>query len=444
MKIRIELTEKNCTLTPIPTVSEANNSDAAYLSEASPTVPAAKEAGTVEAFPTVPVSEEAGRAAEEAGTGGAEEEPTVPELGLTLAAAELEAYASSRYTHPVTDVTVTVPDGDIPVVEAWAGTGVATATPPSDILLKRITSAVMGAINRYFTDASRAGLFTRPLRVACALRLKDGKYAAVSTPRLLTPADRAPLVVIRELQFGGTTLRTRVELMNTPQTLTADIPAFEVPAHLAEKVTHLDIIATRQCDVLAGDESVEGIRSYALYGENVRIWHYRRLEADVVAEAAENDRSFRVIASVPIAEATPGKSGIRLPLGRKNLDDWESFPKADIDNTGGKDPTEPDEPEVPHTHVMLSTEPLDLGLPEREKRVRGVTLRGIFERGADDIEMTLYASHHRERWHRLATSRGPHIRFLRAVRCRWLRVEARLRREAKIDALTFSVADHRD
>lgn len=444
MKIRIELTEKNCTLTPIPTVSEANKSDATYLSEASPTVPASKEAGTVEAFPTVPVSEEAGRAAEEAGTGGAEEEPVVPELGLTLAAAELEAYASSRHTHPVTDVTVTVPDGDIPVVEAWAGTGVATATPPSDILLKRITSAVMGAINRYFTDAARAGLFTRPLRVACALRLKDGKYAAVGTPRLLTPADRAPLVVIRELQFGGTTLRTRVELMNTPQTLTADIPAFEVPADLAEKVTHLDIIATRQCDVLAGDESVEGIRSYTLYGENVRIWNYRRLEADVVAEAAENDRAFRVIASVPITEATPGKTGIRLPLGRKNLDDWESFPKADIDSAGGKDPDQPDEPEVPHTHVMLATEPLDLGLPEREKRVRGVTLRGLFERDADDIEMTLYASHHRERWHRLATSRGPHIRFLRAVRCRWLRVEARLRREAKVDALTFSIADHRD
>lgn len=436
MKIRIELTEKNCTLTPIPTVSEANKSDATYLSEASPTVPAAKEAGTVEAFPTVPVSEEAGRAAEEAGT--------VPELGLTLAAAELEAYASSRYTHPVTDVTVTVPDGDIPVVEAWVGTGVATATPPSDILLKRITSAVMGAINRYFTDASRAGLFTRPLRVACALRRKDGKYAAVGTPRLLTPADRAPLVVIRELQFGGTTLRTRVELMNTPQTLTADIPAFAVPAELAATVTHLDIIATRQCDVLAGDESVEGIRSYALYGENVRIWHYRRLEADVVAEAAENDRSFRVIASVPIAEATAGKTGIRLPLGRKNLDDWESFPKADIDSAGGNDPDQPDEPEVPHTHVLLATEPLDLGMPEREKRVRGVTLRGVFGRGTDDVEMTLYASHHRERWHRLATSRGPHIRFLRAVRCRWLRVEARLRSGAKVDALTFSVADHRD
>lgn len=444
MKIRIELTEKNCTLTPIPTVAEANKSDATYLSEASTTVPEAKEAGTVEAFPTVPVSEEAGRAAEEAGTVGAEEEPTVPELGLRLAAAELEAYASSRYTHPVTDVTVTVPDGDIPVVEAWVGTGVATATPPSDILLKRITSAVMGAINRYFTDAARAGLFTRPLRVACALRLKDGKYAAVGTPRLLTPADRAPLVVIRELQFGGTTLRTHVELMNTPQTLTADIPAFEVAAELAANITHLDIIATRQCDVLAGDESVEGIRSYALYGESVRIWHYRRLEADVVAEAAENDRSFRVIASVPIAEATPGKTGIRLPLGRKNLDDWESFPKADIDSAGGKDPDQPDEPEVPHTHVMLATGPLDLGLPEREKRVRGVTLRGIFERGADDIDMRLYASHHRERWHRLATSRGPHIRFLRAVRCRWLRVEARLRREAKVDALTFSVADHRD
>lgn len=302
----------------------------------------------------------------------------------------------------------------------------------------------MGAINRYFTDAARAGLFTRPLRVACALRRKDGKYAAVSTPRLLRPADRAPLVVIRELQFGGTTLRTHVELMNTPQTLTADIPAFEVAAELAEKVTHLDIIATRQCDVLAGDESVEGIRSYALYGENVRIWHYRRLEADVVAEAAENDRAFRVIASVPIAEATAGKTGIRLPLGRKNLDDWESFPKADIDSAGGNDPDQPDEPEVPHTHVMLTTKPLDLGLPEREKRVRGVTLRGVFGRGTDDVEMTLYASHHRERWHRLATSRGPHIRFLRAVRCRWLRVEARLRRGAKVDTLTFSVADRRD
>lgn len=409
MKIRIVLNEKNCSLTPV--ASEPDSPD-----------------GNISGI-------------ENPGSGAATGGAAMPDVGLRLTPAELEAYASSRYTHSVTDVTVTVPDADIPVVSAWAGTGVATDTPPSDILLKRITSAVMAAINRYFTDAAREALFTRPLRVAYGLRLQDGSYAALSSPRLLTPADRAPLVVIRELQFGGTTLRTRVEIMNTPMALTADIPAFSIPEELAPLVTHLDIIATRQCDVLAGDEAVEGIRGYSLYGENVRIWHYRRLSTDVVLEAAENDKTFRVIASVPIAEAMAGKSGMTLPLGRKNLADWNSFPTAKTDPANE---TDPDEPEIPHTHVMLATEPLDLGMPEREKRVRGVTLRGIFDRGADDMTMTLYGSHHRDRWHALATSRGPHIRFLRAVRFRWLRVEARLRRGATVDALTFSVADRRD
>ena len=55
------------------------------------------------------------------------------------------------------------------------------------------------------------------------------------------------------------------------------------------------------------------------------------------------------------------------------------------------------------------------------------------------IEISLYGSHHREKWRLLASARGAHIRLLRAMRYRWLRVEITARAGSAFDALTFEV-----
>ena len=56
--------------------------------------------------------------------------------------------------------------------------------------------------------------------------------------------------------------------------------------------------------------------------------------------------------------------------------------------------------------------------------------------------MTLYGSHHREHWRKLASARGGMLRRLRGVRYRWLQVEVDtdIRSGDRLDALTFDVA----
>jgi hypothetical protein len=451
MIIRIPLTEKNCTISPIPledNPARSDLSDSSDLSDRSDRwVPSALD--------------------------GFE----LPVATFTLAPGELTAYESSRYSHPVASVNVSVPDADLPLVNSWFGNTSSGVSSASDTLIKRMTDAVTGCIETYLTAAARASLFTAPFRVGYALRIADGTHVCRSTPRLLCPNPMAPLMLIRERKLSDNMLQTLTEIVNVPSALSASLPAFSLPQGAEGLVTHLDFYATRQTALLTGDETVAGVRTYAYFGENVPCWHYPRLAEDLVKEAATADSSFRVIASVPIAEAVKGLGGITLPLDMKNLDNWSDFPALDSEPTTKPDtptdPDNPDDPEIPHTHILLETEPLDLGLPETAKKIRALTVRGIFPRSRRvtipietiantanvnaietgknppeggtvdvkaEIEVTVYGSHHRERWHRIATSRGPHVRYLRTVRYRWLRVSITAPRSSTPDALVFTIA----
>lgn len=368
---------------------------------------------------------------------------TLPEATLSLSSRMPDAYASSRYSHPVTPVNVSVPDGDTATVAGWFGN--ATGGTASETLVKRMTTAVTGAMNAYFKAAAREALFTRPFRLGYALRLDDGTHAAAVAPRLVFPATTAPLMIVREPRMSGNTLQTLTEIVNNPMELSVSMPRFVMPAMISERATHLDFYTTRQCDVLTGDEQVTAIRTSQYFGENVNVWSYRRMSEDLVREAALADVAFRVIGSVPVAEAAKGLSGLTLPVELKNLSDWDNYPAL-----GADDAPDPETPERPYTHFTLVTAPLDLGLPEEHKRVRGLSVRGVFprcygmtaaqKRESDmSIKVALYGSHHRERWRLLARAAGPHIRLLRGVRYRWLRVEITAPRDSQFDALTFEV-----
>jgi len=418
MIIRIPLTEKNCNISPIPLDDNSGNDS--------------ETPGTGEPDGT--------------GSSGSTNASTaldgfaLPDATFTLTPGKLTAYESSRYSHPVASVNISVPDADLPLVRNWFGNATSGVNAASDTLTKRMTEAVTDCIGTYLTEAARAALFTAPFRVGYALRLADGTHVCRTTPRLLSPNYMAPLMLIRESLLSGNTLQTLTEIVNTPTALTAALPAFSLPQGTEAAVTHLDFYATRQTSLLTGDEKVAGVRTYSYFGENLHCWHYPRLAEDLVREVALADNSFRIIASVPIADAVGGTGGVSLPLDMKNLDNWTDFPLLDSTPDNPDIPDTPEEPEIPHTHIRLVTEPLDLGSPERAKKIRALTVCGIFTRITDEIEVTLLGSHHRDRWHRIASSRGPHIRYLRTIRYRWLRVELTAPRTSTFDALTFEMA----
>ena len=362
---------------------------------------------------------------------------SLPTASFELLPSTLPEYDYSRYANPATPVSVNIPDADLQIVAAWLGQTTSEAQTPGDTLVKRMTEAVISRIKDFFTTAARNSFFTRPFRIGYALRLADGTHACATRPVIILPNSRAPIMIVREPRLAGSVLSTVTEIVNTAYCLRMSLPSFDIPDPYSSLATHLDIYATRQCDTLDGDETVSAIRTYSVYGENVPCWHYSRLTEDLVREKTEADNSFRIIGSLPVEDAISGLRDIRLPLNFKNLDDWDIYPSIKPDDGPGSGQSEDDTA----SHFRLITVPLDLGLPETRKRIRSVTARGMFPRDMENgIEISLYGSHHREKWRLLASARGAHIRLLRAMRYRWFRVEITARAGSAFDALTFEVA----
>lgn len=361
---------------------------------------------------------------------------TLPVASFELYPSTLPEYDYSRYANPATPISVNIPDADLPIVAAWLGQTTSEAQTPGDTLVKRMTDAVISRIRDFFTTTAKNSLFTRPFRIGYALRLADGTHTCATRPVIILPNSRAPIMIVREPHLTGNVLSTVTEIVNTAYCLRMSLPAFGIPDPYSSLATHLDIYATRQCDTLDGDETVSAIRTYSVYGENVPCWHYSRLTEDLVREKAEADNSFRIIGSLPVEDAISGLKDIRLPLNFRNLDNWDIYPSIKPDDGPGSGQSGEDTA----SHFRLITVPLDLGLPETRKRIRSVTARGVFPRDMKNgIEISLYGSHHREKWRLLASARGAHIRLLRAMRYRWLRVEITARAGSAFDALTFEV-----
>lgn len=367
---------------------------------------------------------------------------TFPEIAAKVSAtpAEVEGFTLSRYSHPAVPLNVIIPDDDLPLVKTWFGGAASDRIVPSDTLVKRMTDAAIGSLRSYFERAQLNNLLTSPFMIAHALRRADGSHCAVSpfTRKLIDT--RAPLLVIHEAEIGSSSLRTVTEILNSPVALSLDISPFDIPAGLLPAVTHLDIIISRPVALLDGSEKVSSVRTSSIMGENHKVWQYDRMPEDIVLSELARSDDFRVIASIPVADAMKGVTGRTLPQQGYRLSDWDSLPKPG----GAFSPDNPDNPAQNHTHVCVATGFLDLGSPYEYKKVRAVTAHGIFPRArngkGEEIEMELLGSHHRDEWRTVARSRGPHLRLLRAAAFRWWQVRVTLPRHATLDALAFSIS----
>lgn len=367
----------------------------------------------------------------ESGADPGDDDKTEVNVVPTLSPLIPAAYDFSRYAHPAVRVALSVPDDDLGLMHGWLGIAPAVPGTPSDTLVKRMTESVTSMLRKYYADMQAAGLFTSPFRFGHALRRADGSHFARSAVSLMQPDASAPRLPVREAEFSGNNLTSVTEILNSPAELRIAISPF-VPSDNLRDATHLDIVCTRPVGLLRGDEKVSAIRTMTYAGENCRAWYYDRITESDALSAALADSDFRIVASLPLTQLAAGIDSLRIPAEGDTLN-WDSLPKL-------IDPI-PSDPE--YKRVRLTTAPLHLGDPESAKRVRALTVRGIFERRfageGDDIEVRLYASHHRERWHLMARSRGPHLRLLRAASFRWWLVEIEAKKSAQFDALTFEL-----
>lgn len=350
----------------------------------------------------------------------------------TVPLSRLPDYNFSLYAHPSVNLGVMVPNDDLALVKSWLGNPTSAAGSPSETLVNRMTSAVVNAITKYFSDTSQRGFFTRPFKTGIAVRKKDGTFSSAGVPTVMTPSTVAPLMAIRESSLTGSGLQTVTEIINTPVRLQAHIKPFSLDLNDPESDS-IVFLSSRQCDVLDGNERVSGIRSFEIFGEKTPCWNYNRAAEDLIMQNLNEDTSYRIIGEIPISDATAGIDAIDLPMISTNPEDWNSLPVFNGSPDCGRKPS----------RLAIETIPFDLGKPEEYKRVKGVTLRGIFSREISEsgIKFTLYGSHHRERWHRIATVRGAHLRFLRTVSYRWYKVRIDAPYPSQLDAVTFTISN---
>jgi hypothetical protein len=307
----------------------------------------------------------------------------------------LPAYYSDRYSYPCVELSFQY----------------------SNDYLTKLSKAVSTLLANYYAATARAGLLTAPCRYRALLRRSAGSRSVVAQTTLM-PNKRAPQLILREYDEKDGAVSAYVEIRNLPKrAYFRPTGSFATTAGGASPLS-LEFYATAEGAMADASVTCSTPSNVDVDGIIAREIPYDRYQEEYIMRMVEADNSFSLVGSTlttGLSTTTP----TAVPLTTVALngdDDGESlFTKS-------------------YLHVM--TQPLDLGLPEQEKRVRGVTLRGIFPR--DKVQMTLYGSHHREQWRKIATARGAHLRFLCGVRYRWLRVEIEtpLRDGDKVDALT--------
>ncbi len=355
------------------------------------------------------------------------------EIGVRVSTypGEVSGFVNSRYFYPACEVGVKVPDEDLQLVKTWLGATSSTSALVSETMVKRMTSAALGAFKQYRERALLRNLVTSPFVVGYALRRVDGSHVKISPFVKKLVNTRAPLLAANEISLTGTSLQSVMEIMNTPVGLRLDVDPFSLDNGLLASVTHLDIYMGKPVDLLAGDEQVTAIRSAEIAGERRKIWFYQRLTEDIILSRVGATVDFRVVASIPISEAMAGIKGMALPGEGVNLGSWDKIGKLDSDVKPG----DVEKPEEHYDYKRIVTASLDLGDMDAMKRVRGITARGVFSRR--DMEIELLGSHHRDRWRVVGRCRGPHMRLLRGVGYRWWQVRVLMDADGELDGIKF-------
>lgn len=341
---------------------------------------------------------------------------------------------------PEGNLSFNVTSDDLTRANAWfTGNYTGVSIPESETLKKNRTAAVRNLLSNYFSTCLSHNLFPAPFLIGWAYRLKEGTLSTMRGSRLMTASREAPNLPILKGQVEDKTVYTDVGIRNIPARLFFGIP-YETMDELQSAVTAIEIYACEPTPLYAADMNVSGLRSVNIDGVPVRCWYYDHYDAADIIRAAEADSDFRLLHVIKFDEIENFDTYLPLPLAAgalANLKKQPSFAERYKEN-GGASP-EPPAAEG-NRKIKLLTEALDLGHNEERKRVKAVTLRGLFER--ENITLRLYASRHRETPQLIAMSRGPYLRGLCGMRFRWfyVEVETALRPGDFLEALTFEYA----
>ena len=86
-------------------------------------------------------------------------------ISFSLEPTTLQGYEYSRYSHPTVAINVTVPEGDRQLAASWLGSSSSSSVLPSDTVIRRMTTSVMGSLVNYYGATISRSLFTRPFRI---------------------------------------------------------------------------------------------------------------------------------------------------------------------------------------------------------------------------------------------------------------------------------------
>ena len=377
------------------------------------------------------------------GNAGTEDNDVVPgvDVSFSTSPAILSGWHSDRTAWPRTSVDFPVAEADRGRMNVWlTGNTVGSLNPPSEKLLRDMTSAVKNAMTSYFESATSHSLLTAPFRVSAALSNGSRRTPLIFKPVVMELNPHSPIMAMREFSYNGDNLHTAVDIINRPSGLRVKVsPQEGFPGW--GPFTHLDIVAAPQAGLIPDNLKVDSLRTVEEEGTLYRAYHYDRLDRDTVIGEAAVQTDFRILMSIPLDDLTAGTDNdVDIPAGI--LTNWKLLPKfSALAGTGGTtDSTAADniyDPEVWEPAVDFETEPLDLGQPEKRKWVRNMWLRGIYDRKS--VTVTLYASRHREDWIPVAQGSRGWISGVSAMGFRWwkVRVKGTLREGDSLDALTF-------
>ncbi len=329
---------------------------------------------------------------------------------------------------PLVKMQISVPASDMPRVAAWfSGDYHGVTEPESEQLLRNITVSVRNLLSAYFSACSSANLFAAPFLIGWRYRLFDGSVAMPEAPVVIAPNATAPLLEITGHNLGEKTLVTDVKVHSAPGRLrVAAQPVGNMEAFKG-LISSVEIVVAKPAALYSPQCSAGAPGNVDIDGSRRLCWWYERYSSEAVDAAARASTPLRILETIPFSEFAYGFGERDVRLAPGALAEFAGFPEAEETGTS-----------VWRPYLAVTTEPLDLGDPERAKRVRGVTLRGIFDRSS--VRMRLFGAHHRGMdWRLLAETDTPYIRGLRGNAFRWLRVEVEMNRNPEdfLDYLCF-------
>lgn len=351
---------------------------------------------------------------------------SLPEL--TLSFSLLGEQPAGYGNPPLAKMQISVPASDMPRVAAWfSGDYHGVTEPESEQLLRNIAVSVRNLLSGYFSACASANLFAAPFLIGWRYRLFDGSVAMPVAPFVLIPNATAPLLEIAGHNLGEKTLVTDVKLHSTPGRLRVAADAVGNMDAFAGLISAVEIVAAEPAGLYSPQCAAGAPGNVEIDGSRRLCWWYERYSAEAVEAAARAAAPLRIIETVPFSDFARGFGERDVRLGPGALRQFSGFPEAVETGASGWRP-----------YLAITTEPLDLGDSERAKRVREVTLRGIFDRSS--VRMRLFGAHHRGmEWRLLAETDSPYIRGLRGNAFRWLRVEVEMNQNPEdfLDYLCF-------